>query len=101
MSSRQVVTITCDWCAHLNVPEVFAVSTVTGRFDRDSPRQIDLCDQHAAAVDVLRAVLRLRGVRPDADLPLGVVRCEICGQPCKGGTGLASHQRAKHGTQAA
>ena len=101
MSSRQIVTITCDWCDQIGAEEEFATTTTTVKVNGDTPRQVDLCEEHSEILETLRGVLRTRGVRPDLDPVQGLVRCEICGQPCKGGTGLAAHQRHRHGTEAA
>jgi hypothetical protein len=97
MSSRSVVTITCDQCAHLNQPEVFATTTVVVKFNGDPTRQVDLCDDHAAIVQALQAMVRSRGVRPEVDTGKYRLRCGVCGQVCRGGAGLAAHSRARHG----
>ena len=96
MSSRAVTTIVCDYCAAQSAPETFATQTVTVKYNGDPARQIDVCDEHADTLTALRTILRTRGAQPDKTAS-GQVRCPICQQLCKGGTGLAAHSRAKHG----
>lgn len=98
MSTREVTTITCDYCAAEQAAETFATETVVVKFNGDAPRQIDVCEEHAQTLTILRTILRSRGVTPDKSIPSGMVRCGICGQECRGGTGLAAHKRARHGS---
>lgn len=109
MSRRAVVTITCDFCAAEQAPETFAVETIVVRYNGDAPRAVDVCEEHAAVWASVRAVLRTRGVAPGAEAAtstersdrFGVVTCKVCGQECRGGTGLAAHTRARHGASVA
>lgn len=99
MSTRAVVTIVCDQCAHTNQPEVFATTTFVVRIGNDPTRQIDLCDEHAGPVEALQALVRVRGARIETGRSDALV-CPVCGQPCRNGTGLSAHQRARHGAAA-
>lgn len=100
MSSKAITTITCDQCAQLGQPETLATTSIVVKFNGDPARQIDLCDDHGAEVEALQALVRCRGVYASPTAAQRVL-CPICGQPCRNGTGLAAHSRARHGTVAA
>ena len=109
MSQRAVVTITCDFCASEQAPETFAVESFVIQIGSDAARVVDACEEHAAGLTALRAVVRTRGAKPGSEAAtsttrsdrFGLVRCELCGQECKGGTGLSAHTRARHGASVA
>lgn len=109
MATHVKTTYWCDACAEAG-REVEAIASHVIAVD-DIWVALDFCAKHEAGLLLaIRDVALSRGRavpkwtrNPRAEAPqqkrgsLGMMICPSCGQTCSNGTGLAAHQRAKHG----